>query len=182
MRQWNVWVTAEATFEWFLSTFLQKAHVTSIPSVEFFWGGPKKFLPPQIGRFFRGTDTFPEMRGPSQNWGAGGWPLWSSNTTRLLEKCSGLVISQPLNFGKGPSILGKGPLNSGKRTPLSRKQPIFGLKTPGTNTKFFSQFPNIYGWMDGWMRTSVRGFNPSLRNIHWPLLPPPSHLAALWAE
>ena len=29
------------------------------------------------------------------------------------------------------------------------------------------------GWMDGWMRTSVHGCNPSLRNIHWPLIPPP---------
>ena len=48
------------------------------------------------------------------------------------------------NFGKGPSILGKGPLNPGKRTPLPRKQPIFGVKTLGTSTKFFSQLPNIY--------------------------------------
>ena len=31
-------------------------------------------------------------------------------------------------------------------------------------------------WMDGWMLTTVRGREPSLRIIHWPLLPPPSHL------
>ena len=52
--------------------------------------------------------------------------------------------------------------------------------TPGGVT--CARRSRAHGWMDGWMRTSVRGFNPSLRNIHWPLLPPPSHQAALWAE
>ena len=56
----------------------------------------------------------------------------------------------------------------------------------GFNTKVWSVdhiiIVTVSFWMDGWMRTLVRGFNPSLRNIHWPLFPPPSHLAALWAE
>ena len=30
-------------------------------------------------------------------------------------------------------------------------------------------------WMDGWMLTTVHGREPSLRIIHWPLFPPPSH-------
>ena len=33
----------------------------------------------------------------------------------------------------------------------------------------------VDGWMDGWMRTSVLGSDPSLRIIHWPLIPPRSH-------
>ena len=32
------------------------------------------------------------------------------------------------------------------------------------------------GWMDGWMRTSVHGSDPSLKIILWPLFPPRSHL------
>ena len=37
--------------------------------------------------------------------------------------------------------------------------------------------------MDGWMRTSVHGSDPSLEIIHWPLIPPRSYLGAtLWAE
>ena len=36
------------------------------------------------------------------------------------------------------------------------------------------------GWMDG---CALRFMGePSLWYIHWPLLPPPSHKAALWAE
>ena len=73
MRQWNVWATAKAKFDGFCSIFLQKAHVTSISSVEFFLGSPKIIFTPSNGPFFRGTGTFPELRGPSQNWGAGLW-------------------------------------------------------------------------------------------------------------
>ena len=37
--------------------------------------------------------------------------------------------------------------------------------------------------MDGWMRTSVHGSDPSLEIIHWPRIPPRSYLGAtLWAE
>ena len=38
----------------------------------------------------------------------------------------------------------------------------------------------VHTWMDGWMRTSVRGRKPSLRIIHWPLLPPPIHIHIWW--
>ena len=31
---------------------------------------------------------------------------------------------------------------------------------------------SIYGWMDGWMHTSVHGYDPSLMIIHWPPIPP----------
>merc|ERR1711989_48986 len=51
----------------FVHFFLQKAHVTSISSVEFFLGGPKIIFTPSNGPFFRGTGAFPELRGPSQN-------------------------------------------------------------------------------------------------------------------
>ena len=39
-------------------------------------------------------------------------------------------------------------------------------------------------WMDGWMDgCTLRSVGePFLRNINWPLLPPLSHQAALWAE
>ena len=36
-------------------------------------------------------------------------------------------------------------------------------------------FQLLLTWMDGWMRTSVLGSDPSLRIIHWPLIPPRSH-------
>ena len=51
----------------FCQFFLQKAHGTSIAGVEIFLGGPKIIFTSSNGSFFRGTDTFPEMRGPSQN-------------------------------------------------------------------------------------------------------------------
>ena len=50
-----------------------------------------------------------------------------------------------------------------------------------TAVKFFAHQYNFnyllcwHGWMDGWMRTSVLGSDPSLRIIHWPLIPPRSH-------
>ena len=47
----------------FFLIFLQKAHVTSISLVEFFCGVQKFFLPPQMGHFWGGTDTFPKLRG-----------------------------------------------------------------------------------------------------------------------
>ena len=84
MRQWNVWATAKAKFDGFCSIFLQKAHVTSISSVDFFWGSPKIIFTPSNGPFFRGTGTFPELRGPSQNWGAGLWEDPRGLLLRLL--------------------------------------------------------------------------------------------------
>ena len=58
MRQWNVWAFAEAKFDRFFPLFFVKS----------------KFA------VFLGTTTFPKLRGPCQNWGAGLWDQanWSS--------------------------------------------------------------------------------------------------------
>ena len=53
---------------------------------------------------------------------------------------------------------------------MGEAPPLFGGKFRKN-----SVFDEKNQWMDGWMRTLVRGREPSLRYIHWPLLPPPSH-------
>ena len=42
--------------------FLQKAHGTPIPYMEFFWRGPQIFFAPSNRAFFRGTDPFQKLR------------------------------------------------------------------------------------------------------------------------
>ena len=104
MRQWNVWATAKAKFDGFCSIFLQKAHVTSISSVEFFLGGPKIIFTPSNGPFFRGTGTFPELRGPSQNWGAGLWEDPRRCCCCCCWKCQLIIEGPAHNWGSSPSF------------------------------------------------------------------------------
>ena len=50
-----------------------------------------------------------------------------------------------------------------------------GFTTTATNTVHWRVSIgdcNKSGWMDGWMRTSVHGSDPSLEIIHWPPIPP----------
>ena len=67
IRQWNVWVAAEAKFDGFFSFLLQKGHGTSNSWPENFFRGPKKILSPPNWLFFGGSVIFPKLRAHFQN-------------------------------------------------------------------------------------------------------------------
>ena len=58
-----------------------------------FFGGSKIFFTPSNGPFLGGTDTFQELRGPSQNWGAG---LWDDPRRFALECFSNVILRDML--------------------------------------------------------------------------------------
>ena len=71
-------------------------------------------------------------------------------------------------------------------TPMKKVETV--ERERGTMKQVLDQLKNLEGgclaqisqhefatWMDGWMRTSVHGSDPSLKIIHWPLIPPRSH-------